>query len=318
MKQVVFLKTESGSPDSQEWHSWRSGGIGGSEAAIIAYDSELITGKRPAWLQSINWLYRIKTGQEQAPDISNNFAVRRGKDNEEPARKLFEKKTGIFVSPCFGEMDGYPFIRSSFDGLTLDQDVLAEIKVPGNEVHQLAKFGRVVDYYKPQIAHQALTAWGHPDTWTTQMTYFISYVPETGELVFVEKPAKDYARLAEKLHLAEVQFWSSVVNAAPPCGQEWLEKAALYIEAVRKMEEAKALAEIHKQGLTDLLGSGKRLEGGGVCASRTERIGSVDYLKLLQDLIPSKSRDEIKVLCEQYRKPSTESVTIRITNIEKP
>lgn len=310
MKSVVF-QTASGSPDTAEWHAWRQGGIGGSDAPIIAGDAGLITDK-PNWLKSANWLYLIKTGQKQQEDLSNNPAVKRGKENEEPARKLFEKQTGILVSPCFGEMETHPFIRSSFDGMTFERDVLAEIKVPSQKVHDLAKFGRVVEYYKPQIAHQALTAWGHPDNWTDQMTFFISYNPEADELVFVDKPAKDYRALAEKLFEAEVKFWESVTQAVPPCGPEWVEAAARYIAVSAQLDVAKAETDAAKARLIELLGSGKRMEGGGVSLVRAPKVGAVDYTALLQELMPGKSKDEIAEHCDKFRKEGSETLTVRI------
>lgn len=310
MKSVVF-QTASGSPDTAEWHTWRLHGIGGSDAPILAADAGLLTDK-PAWLKSANWLYLIKTGQKEQEDLSNNPAVRRGKENEEPARKLFEEQTGILVSPCFGEMDLHPFVRSSFDGLTFERDVLAEIKVPSQKVHDLAKFGRVVDYYKPQLAHQALTAWGHPESWSNEMIYFISHVPETGELVYVDKPARDYRALAEKLLDAEIKFWESVVNAVPPCGAEWLEAAARYVAVTAQLDTAKAEVETAKGRLVELLGPSKKMEGGGVSLIRTPKAGNVDYQAALQELMPGKSKEEIAEFCDRYRKEGSETLTVRV------
>lgn len=310
MKSVVF-KTASGSPDSAEWHAWRMAGIGGSDAPIIAADAGLLTNK-PAWMKSTNHLFLIKTGQKEQEDLSNNPAVRRGKENEEPARRIFEEQTGILLSPCFGEMDLHPFVRSSFDGLTFEQDVLAEIKVPSQKVHDLAKFGRVVDYYKPQIAHQALTAWGHPEGWGDQMTYFISYKPEEGELFYVEKPAKDYRALAEKLLEAEIRFWASVEQAVPPCGAEWIEAAARYISVNEQLDLVKTEVEVAKAKLVELLGAGQKMEGGGVSLVRSARAGNVDYVAAVKELMPEKSDEDIKEFFERYRKEGSETLTVRI------
>lgn len=312
MRSVVF-QSQSGSPDTDAWHAWRNAGVGGSDAPIIAADAGLLANKKPDWMKSINWLYLIKTGQEQQPDLSDNYAVQRGVENEAPARQIFEDRTGILLRPCFGEMDEYPFLRSSFDGLTFEQDALAEIKVPGQKVHELAKYDRVIDYYRPQIAHQALTAWGHPEGWKDQTTFFISYVPEDDDLVYVEKPAKHYRKLAEQLLAAEIKFWESVLNAVPPCGAEWLARAAQYVSAVTSLEMVKAQVEEAKQGLIDLLGNGTRLEGGGVAITRAMRSGSVDYTKLLMALMPSKTKEELDALCDQYRKPDSEALTVRLT-----
>lgn len=313
MRSVVF-QTVSGSPNTDEWHAWRQAGIGGSDAGIIAAEAGLLADK-PAWMKSVNHLFLIKTGQKEQEDISNNYAVRRGTENEEPARRLFEAQTGILLSPCFGEMESNPFVRASFDGLTFERDVLAEIKVPSQKVHELAKFGRVVEYYKPQLAHQALVAWGHPEGWTDETTFFISYVPETGELAVVEKPAKDYRALAEKLLDAEARFWASVEQVVPPCGNEWIDAAARYIAVNVQLDLAKAEVEVAKGKLVELLGSSKKIEGGGVSLVRAVKAGSVDYSALLKELMPEKSEEDIKAFCDKYRKEGSETLTVRV---EKP
>lgn len=313
MKSVVF-QTVSGSPDTAEWHAWRKGGVGGSDAPIIAADVGLLT-QKPAWMKSVNHLFLVKTGQRQEEDLSDNPAVRRGKENEEPARRLFEEQTGILLSPCFGEMESHPFVRASFDGMTFEQDAIAEIKVPSAKVHDLAKFGHVIEYYKPQIAHQALVAWGHPDGWEDQTTFFLSYAPETGDLAIVEKPAKDYRAMAEKLLQAEASFWASVEQAVPPCGTEWVEAAARYIEAVTRLDLAKAETDAAKGHLVDLLGNSRKMEGGGVSVSRSIKAGSVDYQALLQEIMPDKDDAEIKEICDRHRKEGSEVLTVRV---EKP
>lgn len=311
MKTVVF-KTESGSPDSPEWHAWRRAGIGGSDAPVIAHDAALFT-KAPPWMDTINGLYLVKLGQRESNVDPNNWAIRRGRENEAPALALLEQRLGIRFSPGFGEMDSYEFIRSSFDGLSFEMDALAEIKVPGQKVHNLAKFGRVVDYYKPQIAHQALTAWGHPDCWSDQMTYFASYQPETSEIAIVDKPAKDYRALAEKLLVAECKFWERVQQSSAPCGQQWLDEAARYIKASEALDLAKKEVDSIKAGLIGLLGTSKKIEGGGVTAFRSPRVGAVDYTKLLNELLPHYSDEQLSELLNKYRKDGSESVMVKIT-----
>lgn len=148
---------------------------------------------------------------------------------------------------------------------------------------------------------------------SSSMTYFISYVPETGELVFVDKPAKDYRALAEKLFDAEVKFWESVTNTVPPCGSEWVEAAAQYIAAAAQLDVAKAEVEASKVKLVELLGTGKRMEGGGVSLVRAPKVGTVDYTALLQELLPGKSKDEIAEVCDKHRKEGSETLTVRIT-----
>lgn len=63
---VVNFTAESGSPDSPEWHAWRAGGIGGSDAAIIAFNGGLLKAHEAApWQRDYAGLLRIKRGEEK-------------------------------------------------------------------------------------------------------------------------------------------------------------------------------------------------------------------------------------------------------------
>lgn len=314
MKSVVF-KTVSGSPDTAEWHAWRNQGIGGSDAPIIGSHIGLCS--RPSWMKSLNHLWLLKTMQIQPEDLSKNPAVRRGKEGEEPARIAYEKQTGNMVQPAFGEMDEHRFIRSSFDGIKFERDLLVEIKCPSKRVHDLAAFGKVVDYYEPQLMHQALTAWGPPEGWTTQQVDFASYQPETGDLVIVSTPAKKLRAHAEKLLKAEVDFWIQVELLTPPCGEEWMKMAAQYVAIENQMLALKKEKEETENGLIALLGAANAMEGGGVSVKRGSRQGSIGYSKILKDLLPGKDDDEIAAYTDGFRGPATESITIRLTSTGK-
>lgn len=302
MKQV-FFKTVSGSPDTPEWHTWRSQGIGGSDSLVIASDAGLI--KPASWMDTAHALWEHKLGMR--PPKLMNPAMKRGRDNEERARLAFEKKSGILVSPAFGEMDDFSFVRSSFDGLSFDHDVNAEIKCPNDRVHGLAKLDEVVPYYRPQLAHQALTVWGHPEGWnSSQRVFFISYKPEIDECVWVEKPATAYAGMAEKLLEAEKKFWASVVAARQPCGESWERAAEIYLQADANLVTAKAYLEKAKEDVIRLLGGTQKREGGGIMAYRSERKGSVDYDALFEELqVPPET-------IEKHRKPGSESTTVKV------
>lgn len=137
MRIVTFAGSgDSGSPDCPEWHTWRSQGLGGSDAGVIAA-AENIIADPPKWFKSANQLWELKTGKKE-DDFKGNWATRRGQAGEAIIRELYEKKTGLYVSPIFGEMDSWPVLRSSFDGVTLDAGVITEIKCPGEAVYSMA------------------------------------------------------------------------------------------------------------------------------------------------------------------------------------
>lgn len=274
MKQVYFGGGGTGSPDTPEWHTWRGNGIGGSDTIAFLDDVGI---PRPSWANSKHALWLKKTGQ--GPETVVNAAMQRGRDGEEPARIAYETETGIRVQPAFGEADFWSVIRSSLDGMPfMGGDVIAEIKCPSAKVHALAKAGEVVSYYKPQIAHQAMVRWDHPETWVAgQEIHYYSFVPETGDGALVVVPALELRALAEKLIPVEKAFWDAVMNRTAPCGEEFEATAKQFIAADEELEGAKASKEALRQRLIDIAGGKAKMEGGGV--SVTRKAGTLDCAK---------------------------------------
>lgn len=220
MKVVQFSDAQSGSPDSKAWHEWRAKGVGASDAPVIASHYGLC--KPASWMDNINDLYFYKTGIYDPK--KSNWVMERGRAFETVARERYEEITGEFVSPMFGEMEEYPFIRASFDGLSMEMDRIVEVKVPGDDVHALAEQGIVVGYYIPQLAHQALVAWGHPDQWDDEKHFidFCSYQPDTEDLQIVPVKPSQIAYIARSLIDYERDFMECVSRGFPPVGGEQL------------------------------------------------------------------------------------------------
>ena len=301
MKTEIF-NTASGSPDSQEWHDWRGQGLGASDAPVIGAHHGMC--EKPSWAMSLHQLWELKLGMREGP--KENAAMRRGKEGEVEARKFYEQKTGIYMQPGFGEMDGSNFIRASFDGLALFDPLVLEIKCPSEKVHAAAKEGLVVGYYRPQLAHQALVRFGHPEGWTNDMMmHYMSYVPETQDGALVELQVLELAKEAEQLYMHHQAFWSKVLLKEPPCGQAWESVAAIWLEAHAKLKEAEAIEKQARNAVVELMGGMPRNEGYGVLCFRQERVGSVDYAKLLSTL----NVDENVVA--KYRKSGSVSYVVK-------
>ena len=96
-----------------DWHRARSQGIGGSEAAAII-------GRSP-WCSNVE-LWKRKTGRAEAPDISDNAAVKYGHDAEPLIRELFALDYGDkYLVEYGGAFDmvrhpEHPFIFATLDG----------------------------------------------------------------------------------------------------------------------------------------------------------------------------------------------------------
>lgn len=275
MKSVVF-KSGSGSPGTAAWHEWRANGIGASDAPIIAAHAGLI--EPASWMSSQHKLWEQKLGLALKPKV--NAAMRRGTDGEAAARDAVERATGLVLYPVFGEMEVSPFIRASFDGMDFDNSIIVEIKCPSKGVHDLAKSGKVVSYYLPQLAHQALVAWGLPgDLWENKTMVFASFVPETNDLACVQMTGVELMSLfpVNELYAAEKLFWTSVEARQPPCGVDFLTLAAQYREIAKRFALVETELENSKNRLKDFLGEQTRMEGGGVLVFKSTAKPSVDW-----------------------------------------
>ncbi len=139
-----YVNLEQGSP---AWLSWRAGGIGASDAAVVLGLSPFKTADR---------LFAELVGDVE-PELGT-YAMRRGQRLEPVARDEYQRRHDIVVEPCCGEHESMPWMRASFDGLTLLADLILEIKWPNHEAHQDALEGRVPGYYWPQVQHQLLVS----------------------------------------------------------------------------------------------------------------------------------------------------------------
>lgn len=302
MKHVFFPKQD------EHWHAWRDTGIGSSDAPVIAADAGLC--KPAGWMKPIEAVWRIKTGR--ASGVSEpNWGMRLGIYAEPLARAALEQKLGILFSTAYGEMDEYPFVHSSFDGRDITGNVLAEIKYASAYLHNMAKGGHVVSYYRPQVAHHGLTAWGMPETWRSEhRLIFASYNPETDDLAVVDRSALEYRPLAERLINAEIKFWQHVEENMEPLSDQWRAAAFRYRTAALKIKELKKDEESAKAILIDLAGDNDKKSGAGVSVSKQFRQGGIDIESLLTEIM-GLSPEEIAVLLEKYRLPETESMVVR-------
>lgn len=293
------MAATSGSPNSAEWHAWRAAGIGASDAPVIAAASGLCD---PAsWMSTVHKLWLVKTGQAEGP--AYNAAMRRGTNGEGPARDAVEKATGLLVYPVFGEMDTYPVLRASFDGMDFDGNTIVEIKCPNQTVHDLAKNGEIVGYYVPQLIHQSMVAWGLPSKeWNNKLAIFASFVPETRELALVHRTGRElYTNFdVDTLFSAEKDFWASVCSGIPACGLDFLKKADEYKIMDAKFELVKKEHESLKMELVEMLGKKRQIEGGGVRVLKSSSKGGTDWEKVARKLaedfnVPTTKLDELIV-----------------------
>ena len=150
---MIYVDLVQGTP---EWHEWRAGGIGASSVASVIQWPYAHESARAFWM--------VKTGRKPGTDLSKNFFVRRGNEQEPLARQAFERwleSQGIFdlVIPTCVQHETYSFIRVSLDGLMSDGSPV-ELKVPAWEtfesVMQERRNSEAYQRYLPQVQDQLL------------------------------------------------------------------------------------------------------------------------------------------------------------------
>lgn len=147
--------------DREEWLQTRqSQGIGGSEAgAVIGVNK----------YQSNVDLWELKTGRREAPDLSDNAAVRFGKYAEPHLRELFKQDYPEYEVD-YHEFDMYvnddhPFIFATLDGeITAPDGSRGILEIKTTTIQNRKQWDewdeQIPDSYYAQILHQlAATGW---------------------------------------------------------------------------------------------------------------------------------------------------------------
>jgi putative phage-type endonuclease len=273
------------------WLLWRSQGIGSSDIASIL-------GISP-W-KSAHELFKERTGEVKAVDISNQYQVQRGVVNEPRARALYELISGSKFEPALHVHSEYSFMRVSLDGD--DGETVLEIKVPGVKTLEDAKKGIVPEYYMCQVQYQMMCA-------GRNKAVFFCFHPEQDDYAIVD--VKPDIELQEKIKNAVINFWDMVQK------KEWREETDFievkdskfskieseYIEAKKALKLAEEkLDQIEKEVLKFSNLHKKEVRGSFIKIVKSEVKGLVEYKKIPQ----LKGVD-----LEQFRKPSTVRTSIK-------
>lgn len=179
-----------------DFHEFRSQGIGGSDAPIIEGLSPWTT---PYELWEEKALGKVKD--------HDNYATRHGKALEGPTRERFEKLMGTFFVPDRVISASRPWIRANLDGVNFEKTDIVEIKNPlGPKDHELAKEGDISPKYYSQCQHiwtaAAEAGWPLQNVW-----YFSHY---KGDYVCI--PIRQDHRYIIDLARKENLFWQKVIH----------------------------------------------------------------------------------------------------------
>lgn len=272
---------------SAQWLFWR-------RKYICASDSISLMGKAPSNWKKNNSYHIWLSKQDDYIEEEPNFYMKRGKELEPIALKLFEQKTGYLMSPRTLVSDSHNFMAASLDGLDLDGEAAVEIKCSGKKDHNEALLGKVPEKYMPQLQHQ-MSVTG------LSMIYYFAYSPESQKIIEVCRDEEYIKTLIEKEshfyhhHMLKKIAPENVAQIKKIDSQNWKS----LVDEYKKMDAQSKASELRKKEIKDLLvqiSNSENACGHGISLQRIERKGIIPYSS-----IPS-----IKLMdLEKYRKPST-------------
>jgi putative phage-type endonuclease len=88
------------------------------------------------------------------PEKEHNYLMERGIKLEPVARRMAEQMLDNLFIPGVYTSIQYPFMLASLDGVCIDNKMILEVKCTNKKNHELAKNGKIPDYYMPQVQHQ--------------------------------------------------------------------------------------------------------------------------------------------------------------------
>ena len=281
----TIVQLVQGSP---EWHAHRRGLRNASETPAVLGISPWTT---PYQL----WL--LKTGRAEQPA---NAAMRHGTALEPLARNAYEAETGHVMQPLVLQ-DG--LYSASLDGMTLDGDLIVEIKCPykgqGSALWQAVEGGEVPEYYLAQIQHQLMVS-------GAAQAHLWVFAGERGLLRIFEPDEATHARIREGWD-AFKRFLDG--DTPPPLtdadsrqrdDEGWRAAALAFTEAKQRADMATAALEAAREALVSLAQHPKEC-GAGVSVTRYWKAGAVDYKKVPElagvelDRYRAKAREEVRV-----------------------
>lgn len=291
---------------NQQWHEWRRLGIGGSDAPVIMNGVHF--GKTPMMLWEEKYL-----GVYQDKD---NYAMKRGRDNEEAGRVAFKELTGIdVVKKDYVVHPEISWLRCNLDGVNDSGEVILEIKNSGADDHIKALNKEVPIKYLPQVEHGRLVL---PKV---REVHYISLNKDFPVAHIVVEPNRAYE---EELFAKEQAFWDHVLKGIPPELSDLdyvdMDSHELYGCTVNDLRsivsEIKALEEMEENALETLrsLSQGRSSKGHGFKYRRQICRGSVDYQRAIDNYLDVMRTqypeiDFPQIATEPYRKKSFEKWT---------
>lgn len=279
---------------TDKWFAWRKEGITASMIPVIM-------GLSP--YQTPYQLWAELVGYKEPDDLSNNYHVQRGIAQEPEARDVVETQYGKPYMPCCVEADHNTLFKASLDGLfsfNNEKEVL-EVKCPCEKIYmeilQLQAKAPTFQMYAAQVQWQLNCSnskqgrlffylRGHRPI-STQITRNDSFIASA------EKAALEFWELVQtKTPPPMIQGRDKVVYDVPVANADpaWLAKVDQYKEMAKQYSDMKAKSDAAKAELkklesyftSNIPDNAPSFYKDGIRATKVERAGSIDYLKLIK------------------------------------
>ncbi len=282
---MIEIKLEQ---NTKEWEEWRGGFIGASDSPIICGKSPFCTPSR---------LWSLKKGLLKNEP---NYAMKRGKELEEEARKKYSDLVKCEYKPKVFSSKKFPWMVASIDGINCAGQII-EIKCPSDEIHKQAKNGYVPEHYIYQMNHQMYVCGVH-------RCEYVSYNPNDFFKELVSFMVVRSNKIVEEIIEKSKDFWDSLqIYEEPALERKDIvsmkqnpEFLALELDLFHLYEMKKSAEEQIEEikGRLISLCTHDRCEGCEFRVSKLTRQGAIDYTKIPE--LKEINLEKYRKLCTEY------------------
>lgn len=254
--------------------------------------------------QTLYEFWKEKVGLVEPVEQSTSMAM--GSEKEFELRKDAEETVGYPLPPDVILHPDYDWILASLDGINYDQKVIFEAKLCKKEYYEMVMKGKVPEHWNYQIQTQ-LACSGFKKCWLS------AYSPSYDESLMMVVNRNDELINTIIERCIEFKKTLSTLEAPEMCDRDYYNIESISGAEdivskwrVAKMKLAHAIEEeeFYKKQILEFA-DGRKSRGFGIRIEKIERIGNVDYKKLIDDhQIPND-------VVESYRKGGTSYLTIK-------
>lgn len=277
---------------SEEWLDYRMGKVGASEVSHLFDINPFCKAA-----DQTKFLLGLKLGFNS---IFINDAMRAGNENEADIIKFIEDKFDIVTQPLVGHRGD---ISASFDGITLERDIVVEVKYSEYTYDYILKHGEAPDYYTLQIQQQMLVS-------GAREAIFAAMNPKTRDIQYCKLESDDFLQASIKNKISDFfefmhsKEWKEDDFNEERRDEEWLQAVEDYRDAKSMENEAKMAIKAAKETLV-ILSNGVRSKGAGCTVYPIKQKESINWKKLAED-----SKLEV---ADKYKKVTPASWSIRLS-----